>query len=323
MKSFLCVFLLAPLMASAAILPDAIGAYQKKATQPRTISDRAVWDEYGLKDTEGAVYEQDGKQFSVTAYRLQDSTGALAAFDWQRNAKAKSSKAGALAAETDDSLLLVRGNYLLYLTGQKPAQPDLDVLTSGLRNVDTTAFPTLPGFLPSENLVPNSERYITGPVSLAAFFPGIPPSVASFRLGAEAAAGVFRTPKGDMKLALFNYPTQQIAMQKIGDFEKLPGAVAKRSGPLVAVIMSPPDADAAERVLSQVRYEAAVTLSEYVPTQRDNIGNLVINAFILIGFLLAFSIVSGLFVGGFRHLFRRGRKGEEPEAMITLHLERR
>jgi hypothetical protein len=323
MKVFLCAFLLAPLVAGAAILPDAIGAYQKKSSSPATVADRAVWDEYGLKETEAATYENGGKLFTLAAYRLQDSTAALAAFDWQRNAKATASKAAALAAETADSLLLVRGSYLLSFQGDKPAQPELDALTSGLRNVDTTSLPTLPGFLPSDNLIPNSERYITGPVGLERFYPGIPPSVASFRMGAEAQSGVFRTPKGEMTLVIFNYPTQQIAMQKIGEFEKLPGAVAKRSGPLVAVILSPPDPDAAERLLSQVRYEAAVTLSEYVPTRRDNIGDLVVNAFVLIGILLAFSLFSGLFFGGFRALFRRLRKGEEPEAMISLHLESR
>ena len=78
----------------------------------------------------------------------------------------------------------------------------------------------------------------------------------------------------------------------------------------------------AERLLSQVRYQAAVTLDEYVPTKRDNIGNLVVNAFSLIGILLAFALVSGLAVGGFRAFRRRGAKGEEADAILALHLDR-
>ena len=61
-------------------------------------------------------------------------------------------------------------------------------------------------------------------------------------MGAEAQLGVFHSPKGNLTLAIFNYPTNQIAMQKEGDFRKL-GGVVKRSGPLVAVILAPPDAD--------------------------------------------------------------------------------
>jgi hypothetical protein len=126
-----------------------------------------------------------------------------------------------------------------------------------------------------------------------------------------------------MVLTIFNYPTPQIAAQQADSLGKTPGAEVKRSGPLVAVILSPPDPDAAERLLAQVRYRAEVTLDERVPTLRDNIGNLVVNAFVLTGILLAFCVVSGLAVGGSRVFLRRFRKGEEPEALTTLHLERR
>jgi hypothetical protein len=142
-------------------------------------------------------------------------------------------------------------------------------------------------------------------------------------MGAEAQAGTFRTKAGECRLAIFNYPTPQIAMQKAPEFEKLPGAMVKRAGPLVAVIVAPPDRDAAERLLAQVRYEAQVTLDERVPTHKDNPANLVYNAFLLAGILLAFCAVSGLTLGGFRVLVRRLHKGEEPDEMITLHLSER
>jgi hypothetical protein len=163
---------------------------------------------------------------------------------------------------------------------------------------------------------------VIGPVGLERFYRGIPPSVAAFHFGAEAQIGVFHSPKGDVELAIFNYPTAQIAMQKVGDFEKLPGAMAKRSGPLVAVVLSAPDSDFAERLLGQVRYQVEITRDEYVPTRRDNPGVLILNIFILIGILGLFAIVSGLAFGGFRVLRRKGRRGEEPDAMITLHLTR-
>jgi hypothetical protein len=133
---------------------------------------------------------------------------------------------------------------------------------------------------------------------------------------------VFHGPKGDVELAIFNYPTAQIAMQKVGDFQKLPGVMVKRSGPLVAVVLSPADPDFAERLLGEVRYQAEVTRDEYVPTRRDNPGVLILNIFVLIGILGLFAIVSGLAFGGMRVLRRKARKGEEPEAMITLHLSR-
>jgi len=312
--------LLIPVVSQAAIWPDAIGPYHRAATMQVTLTDRPVWDEYGLKESEAARYENGASSFTATAYVLQDTTGALAAFDWQRPAASTPSKADRLAVEIADGLLLAHGNYLLLFTGYKPTPEELRALTSSLRNVDSTSLPALPGFFPSRSMVPNSERYITGPASLQKFAPGIPPSVAAFHFGAEGQSGVFHTSKGEMALGLFSYPTHQIAMQREAEFGKIPGAMVKRSGPLVAVVLSPPDPDAAERLLSQVRYQASVTLDEYVPTRRDNIGVLVINAFKLIGILLVFCVVSGLAMGGINAFRRRGGRGDEANALTTLHL---
>jgi hypothetical protein len=322
MTRFLLALLL-PALAQAAVWPDAIGAYHRTAASKPMLADGPIWDEFGLRESETATYENGSARFTATAWRLQDSTGALAAYDWQRPAKSEPSKLAALAAETAGSLLLVHGNYLLSFSGYKPTTPELDPIVESLRNVDTTDLPALPGYLPSQDLVPGSERYITGPASLRKFNPGIPPSVAAFHLGAEAQLGVFHGPKGETVLTIFNYPTHQIAMRQAAGFGTIPGAEVKRSGPLVAVILSPPDPDAAERLLAQVRYRAEVTRDERVPTLRDNIGNLVVTAFVLTGLLLVFCVASGLAFGGSRVFLRRFRKGEDPEAMITLHLDRR
>jgi hypothetical protein len=318
---FLLSAILLPALAAAAILPDAIGPYQRGPTSKPALFDQPIWTEYGLKGSETATYQNGATKFTATAWRLSDTTGSMAAFQWQRPSSATPSMAAKQAADTPDSLLLVHGNYLLSFAGYKPSKEELDAVTGSLKNVDVTVLPVLPSYLPSDGLVPNSERYILGPDSLQRFASGIPPSVAAFHLGAEAQMAVFHNAKGDVPMLIFNYPTPQIAMQRVTEFQKLNGAVAKRSGPLVAVVLGPPDPDYAETLLSQVRYQAQVTLDEYVPTRKDNIGNLVINAFVLIGILLAFAVVSGLALGGFRALRRHSRHGEDADAMITLHLE--
>ncbi len=322
MRLFLAALLL-PALSWGTIWPDAIGAFHRAATTTVNIEDRALWDEYGLKESEGARYENEKESFTVTGYRLQDTTGALAAFDWQRPAGAKPSKLAPLAAETAEGLVAVHGNYLLTFAGRKPEPAELSTLFDGMKQVDTTALPALTTYLPTDGLVANSERYIVGPNSLQKFDPGVSPSVAAFHYGAEAQLGVFHSPKGDITMAIFNYPTPQIAMQKEADFRNISGGpVVKRTGPLVAVVLAPPDPDAAERLLAQVKYQASVTLDQYVPTQRDNIGNLVINAFVLIGILLAFALVSGLTVGGLRAFRHRGNRGEEADALVSLNIQR-
>src|ERR1017187_4440612 len=180
---FLLAVLLAPALCLGAIWPENIGAWKRTATMQATLSDRPIWDEYGLKESEAARYENGDGNFTATGYRLQDTTGAMAAFDWQRPAKSTVSPLAPLAAATGNGLLVVQGNYLLSFSGHLPEAGELSALFDGLRNVDTTVLPTLPGCLPTRDRVANSERYITGPASLEKFIPAIPPSVAAFHYG--------------------------------------------------------------------------------------------------------------------------------------------
>ena len=306
------------LTASAALLPERIGKYERASAAAVTPGDQPLWQEYGLQQAETATYQAEGEKFALTGWRLQDSTGAMGAFQWQRPVDSKPSPLGAQAAETADGVTVVHHNYLLAFTGHKPDNAELLAVVSALKNVDSGALPTLPSFLPGAEQLPNSQRYILGPVGLAKFAPAIAPSTAGFHQGAEAQLARFKLPAAELTLAIFEYPTQQIARLRVEEFNKTAAVMAKRSGPLVAAVLSPPNADAAEFLLSQVRYRANLTMDEYVPTKRDNIGVLVINAFELIGILLAFCAVSGLAFGGWRLL--RSKKSREEEGVITLHL---
>lgn len=304
-------------LGQSALWPDQFGQFRKVASQPVTLTDRALWEEYGFQQAEQAEYVSDAARFRSRAYRLKDPTGAMAAFQWQRPAKARPSKLGSLAVETADGALLAYGNYLFDFQGYKPQVAELEALFDRLPRLDQSALPTLPSYLPTAQLIANSERYVLGPESLSKFAPEIPPSLAAFHMGAEAQLGRFRSPKGDLRLAIFSYPTPQLARERTEAFRKLAGAMVKRAGPLVAVVLSPPDADAAERLLSSVRYEAELSLSQYVPTRRDLWWDLLINIALLVGILLIFCAVAGLAVAGWR--IRRSTG----EPMIMLHLEDR
>ena len=123
--------------------------------------------------------------------------------------------------------------------------------------------------LPADGLIPNSERYILGPVSLERFEPGIAAigrGVSSRSRGLSSAS--IRRHKGNLTLAIFNYPTPNMARERYQEFEKIPGAMVKRAGPLVAVTIEPPDADAAERVLAQVKYAAKSNVESTCSGQR-------------------------------------------------------
>ena len=157
------------------------------------------------------------------------------------------------------------GNYVFQFTGAVPEQKDLELLYSQLPQLDQAPLPALIAYLPQDGLIPNSERYILGPVSLARYEPRIAPSLAAFHLGAEAQLGRYRTPKGDLTLAIFNYPTPNMARERQAELLKVPGLLRKRSGPLVGVMVQPPDPTRPSACWPRSSIAGNLTLNQKVP----------------------------------------------------------
>lgn len=307
--------------AGAAIFPDSIGTFKKGEVKTIGIPDRALYDEYGLDATEQAEYTSAKQHFTATLWRFHDSTGAMAMFEARRPPGATPASNTELAVQTSDGTIFAFGNYVFQLTGTLPPAEDLKGIFTTLPKLEQSPLPTLMTDLPKPDLVPNSERYILGPVSLDRFFPGIAPSIAAFHLGSEAQVGKYKTAKGLLTLAVFNYPTPNLARDRDQEFQKIPGAVARRVGPLLAVTINPPDADAAERVLSGVRYAENLTWNEKVPeNQAKSTLKFLVDVFYFAGLMIVLCLTCGLLYGGGRVLIRKLNRGEDPDAMITLHL---
>jgi hypothetical protein len=149
MKCFFS-FLLLPAFAFGGIWPDNFGAFHRTAVQPVEVSERPLWDEYSFQQAEQAEYESGTRKFTASAYRLQDSTGALGAFEWLRPADAKPSKLAKLAVETPGSLMLAHGNYVLLFKGYKPNVGEINALYQTLPSLDQSPLPALSGYLPKD-----------------------------------------------------------------------------------------------------------------------------------------------------------------------------
>jgi len=126
--------------------------------------------------------------------------------------------------------------------------------------------------------------------------------------------GNYKTSDGTGTLTLIYYPTPQIAATQLRTFDQAHAAGAgnsqafemKRTGPIVAIASGPISHGDAKDLLGSVNYEAEVTYNE--PTflsKRDNIGNLIIGVFTLIGIILVLALVLGVGFGGFRVLMKR------------------
>jgi hypothetical protein len=310
--------------ASAAIWPEQWWEYKRLSVEKVKVDDPLVWEEYGLQEAETASYGDGQVNFRATAWRLRDSTSALGVFQWKRPAGWKDSNVEDTAAASGAQLLFAYGNYVILLDGHTPDEEKRKILYIQLPRLDMSSLPVLAAYLPSQGLVDGSARYVIGPVSLERFEPRIPPSLAAFHLGAEAQLGRYASPKGETTLAIFSYPTPNMARHRLAEFSKLSGVVAKRTGPLVAVLVHPPDADEAERLLARINYRATVSWNEAVnPGPEQNPGELILSIFKLTGLLILFTVAAGAAYGGIRRLGARylGWQGAEG-SMVTLHLDR-
>lgn len=315
------VFLVAAAAANAQIFPDQVRDFKKSAPKTVSLPDFPLYNEYGFEAGEQADYTSPEKRFTATAWRFRDSTGAMAFFESRRPPGATPSKLSKLAVTTSDGTIFAYGNYVFQFTGGLPGSDELNLIYFQVPKLEQSPLPVLMSMLPAENLVPNSERYILGPVSLERFEPGISPSAAAFHLGAEGQIGKYQTAHGPLTLVIFNYPTPSIARDRYEEFQKLPGAIAKRTGPMVAVILLAPNADDAEKVLAQVRYEANLTYNERPPLDPGREASILISIFALAGICIAISLIAGIGFGAFRVLARKlGWKTEDADAMIVLHL---
>ncbi len=103
--------------------------------------------------------------------------------------------------------------------------------------------------------------------------------------------------------------------------------LARRTGPILDVVTGAIGSSEAQTLLNSVNYEAEVTWNEATTvSKRDNIGNLILAVFALIGIILLISIIFGVFFGGIRILAKRMfpdkvfDRSDEME-IIQLHLE--
>src|SRR4051812_6745858 len=228
--------------AASSLWLDKLGDLKKVSSKPVQVQDKDLWEEYGLEAAETAQYAGAGKTLSGTMYRLKDPTGGLAVFQMLRPVGAKKSKATDVSVDLPNGgFMALLGNYVVVFDG-KPNEFQLKQFYFNLPRVDQSSLPAI--YLPPKGLVPNSERYVEGPVSLAKFTPQFSPSLVSFSLGAEGQVARYN---GDMQLAIFTYPTPQIARQKLDEFLKIPNLRAKRASHMVAVITDPKNADEAEK----------------------------------------------------------------------------
>jgi uncharacterized protein DUF6599 len=307
--------------AAPPLLPERVGSFRKGSSAAAPSSDPALFQELGSAGSESAAYTAPGKQQNITAYKVRDTTGALATWEWMRTADDRACDLAPYCAQNNDRTLLWDANYVIAFRGAPANKAELSELLSKLPERRESSLPPVLSFIPHKNLVANSARYILGPVSLSRAAPELAKLQPGFDSGAEAHCTSYNVGGTVNRLALFYYPAPEMARLHTVDFKLVPGTSVKRSGVLVAVVLPGGTQQQADSLLGQIEYEGKITWNE---TQQANpvstLYRLLVNIMIMSLILVALCLTAGI-IYAFMRLYRR-RFGtlEEDEAMTTLHL---
>ena len=281
--------------------------------------DADLWKEYGLVQQQSI----DMGRSTITTYRMKDLTGALAVWEWLRSPTAQTCDLAPFCTADSSRTVISTENYVLVFEGPFPKKPNVDAVIANLPEKRDTSLPAILTFLPKQNRVADSARYVLGQVSLARFAPDLSSVKPGFEQGAEAQVAAYRLPKtsASINLVLFYYPTPEMARLHVPGFKKVAGSHVKRSGVLVAIVPGAVSDDAAETLLGRVGYEAKITWNETPPPNPVKpLYKMLVDILYMSGFLTILCLAAGLFYGGMRLYRRRYGTLEEDEAMTTLHL---
>ena len=281
--------------------------------------DPALWKEYGLVEQQTATQAKD----KVTTYRMKDLTGALAAWESLRSPNAKPCDLAQFCTIDGNRTVISSENYVIVFEGPVPRRAAVESVLQSLPEKRDSSLPPILTFLPQQGRLQDSARYVLGPESLAQFAPELASSKPGFEQSAEAQVAAYRIGKTSppVRLALFYYPTPEMARIHAADFKKITGVRVKRSGVLVAVVLDAANDEAADTLLSRVGYEAKITWNDVPPPSPIKpLYQLLANILYLSGILSALCLAAGLVYAFIRIYRRRYGTLEADEALTILNL---
>jgi hypothetical protein len=308
----------------------------------------AVLKEYRFSDFASATYTtEDGRTLKIRAARFVDASGAFGAYTFYLQPAMTKEQIGDQGASLGERVLFYRGHVLVdaQFSQETPMSgAELRELAGTLPRPGGNAgnLPAFIEFLPHRGYIANTQKYVMGPMALAAIQAPVSADLVDFGASSEVSAAHYSTSSGEATLTLISYPTPQLAadhLRRIDAAHQLAQPQAgvsavggsgtffdKRTGPIIAIATGGISDSDAKSLLGMVNYQASVTWNS--PTENGQVRDLymlILNIVILCGILAGLAIIAGVAFGGFRILIKRlypDKLFDRPEQMefISLHL---
>ena len=155
-----------------------------------------------------------------------------------------------------------------------------------------------------------------------AFAPELASAKPGFNEGAEAQVAQYNVDRSGkpVRLAIFYYPTPEMARLHAADFKRFSNTRVKRSGVLVATVIGETSDAQADTMLSRVEYEAKVTWNDVPPPSPIKpLYQLLLNIMWLSILLTAICLAAGLIYAGMR-IYRRRYGNLDSEEAMTIYI---
>jgi hypothetical protein len=336
-----------------ALLPRQFEGWQMQGAA-KTSTDPAVADpanaevlkEYRFSDVASSTYTRDdGRTLKIRAARFADASGAFGAYTFYLQSGMRREEIGDQAASLGQRVLFYRGHVLVdaqFSEESAMSGAELRGLAGALPRPGGSSgnLPTFIEFMPRRDYVANTQKYLMGPVALAAQSAPVAAELVDFDTSSEVSLAHYNTPSGEATLMLISYPTPQLAAEHlrridaahhlaqpqsgVARVESAGSFFDKRTGPIIAVVTGPVSDSDANALLGKVNWEASVTWNQ--PTEDPQVRSLYqlfLNIVVLCGILGALAIVAGVAFGGIRILMKRwypDKVFDRPEQMEFISL---
>lgn len=308
----------------------------KEGKNPTAIdgANASVLKEFGLARWATAEYTRGGEKLDVKALSFEDASGAYGAFTYYTRPGMALESIGQRAAFDGKRVLFWNGTTVVDATlptVTAMSAAELRELAEALPKARGNAgvAPSLQRYLPAANQQKNAVRYALGAESYTRGGGVLPAGMIDFNRGAETVTAQYSSRDGDGVLTLIEYPTPQLAAEKLkalsdfvstGNQPERPWTQAmvesnrtalllRRSGPIVIVTSGGFSSVEAQRLLNSVNYQADVVWNNphgYF-SDASKTARLFLSIFALIGLLAGTAIILGVFFGGGRAVYRRMR----------------
>ncbi|MCU1241771.1 MAG: hypothetical protein JWO71_2497 [Candidatus Acidoferrum typicum] len=321
------------------VLPDSFGTWHSSSCDANA-QRPAVSQEAGEREFRQCQFTSGKQTATIWAGKYRDPSSAYEVYTSLLRPTMQPSTVGRFTAVDDKGLLVLVGDVVIGVDEPRNVSTkDLQELTSIIAaRTDKTPLPPIREYLPKEDLVNATQRYVLGPVGLrsAAESVGKPEitdltSAVGFASGAEAMLAQYHHGRDAGVLLLIDYPTPQLAElhsrhleTALSESGKDAGTKIERNGSLLSMVIAPSSRAFADTLRNAVTYHTQVTWNEPSQTATDPSWALVLyRIFFGTGIFMIAAIVLGIAFGGLRVFTKRllpGKVFDRHDRMEVLQM---